>query len=390
MERRMIKSTGVNPRRQNHTVGMRSTCAFVSLDNIHHNIELIRSRLKPETKYLAVVKANAYGHGMEAVARCALESGASYLAVAFSEEGMRLRREGFSAPILLLGATDEAHMDQAIRYDLIPAIFTAESLLALQKHAAKRNAVCRFHFKIDTGMRRIGFTDESAFVEALDLLGHCPNLRFEGMFTHFAVSERPDPSFTLLQAERFRRYVDLAHARGYSPLLHAANSAAALHLPETQFDMVRGGIAMYGCPPSGHAVEGDDLRPALSWHTRLTHTKTIGPNEGVSYGLRFVSAGETRVGTLPVGYGDGYKRCLSGRADVLVRGRRARQIGTICMDQMMVDLTDIPEAQVGDEVVLIGSQGAETITADELADLAGTISYEILLSISDRVPRVYR
>jgi len=368
---------------------MRPTYASVSLKNIRHNIALMRSRLKPETKYLAVVKANAYGHGMEAVANCAVEAGASYLGVAFAEEGVRLRESGVLAPILLLGATNEAHMDDVIAYDLIPAVFTVEKLRLLQAHAAKLNKVCRIHFKVDTGMNRIGFSDEGEFKKALALLKTCPNVKLDGLFTHFAVSELDDPAFTNLQGERFSRFVELTHAEGLHPVLHASNSAAALHLPELQYDMVRGGIAMYGCHPTGHAVEGVELRPAMSWHTTITHIKTVPAGEGVSYGLKFVTPRDMRVGTLAVGYGDGYKRCLSGNADVLVRGKRAPQIGTVCMDQMMIDLSGVPEAAVDDDVVLIGSQGNETITADELADRAGTISYEILLSISERVPRIY-
>ncbi len=368
---------------------MRSTYAVVSTENLAHNIELIRGKLKPQTKYLAVVKANAYGHGMEEIAKVALRSGAAYLAVAFVEEGVRLRESGVAAPILLLGATDEAHMPLAVENDLIPALFTADSLFALQAFAKKAGKTCRFHFKIDTGMNRIGFTDKAEFTRALDALPSCPNLVFDGMFTHFAVSERDDKRFTLLQAERFRAYAELAHSRGYRPILHASNSAAALEMPELQFGMVRGGIAMYGCNPRGYAVDGVDLRPVMSWKTAISHIKTVPAHEGVSYGLTYVTEADTRIATLPVGYGDGYKRCLSGKAEVLLRGKRASQVGTICMDQMMVDISGIPDAKVGDEVVLIGTQGGETITADELAERAGTISYEILLSIDGRVPRVY-
>ncbi|MEA5048459.1 MAG: alanine racemase [Eubacteriales bacterium] len=368
---------------------MRSTYTSVSLSNLKHNIERIRSRSNPETKYLAVVKANAYGHGMEAISNCALESGAAYLGVAFCEEGVRLRLAGITAPILLLGATEEDHMDDVIRHKLIPTVFSLETLHLLQTHAAKLDMNCRIHIKVDTGMNRIGFTSEAAFTEAILLLKTCPNLALDGMFTHFAVSELPDPSFTLLQIDRFRRYIAIAQKNGLNPIPHASNSAAALHFPQAQFGMVRGGIAMYGCNPAGHPIEGDDLLPVLSWHTRITHIKTIPAGEGVSYGLKFVTPCEMRVGTVAVGYGDGYKRCLSGKADVLIRGKRARQIGTICMDQMMIDLTNVPDAEVGDDVVLLGSQGSDAITADELAEKAQTISYEILLSISERVPRVY-
>lgn len=368
---------------------LRSTFAEISLGSIAHNISLIRSRLKSSTKYLAVVKANAYGHGMEQVARRALESGAEYIGVAFAEEGLRLRRAGIRGNILLLGATDESHMDAVITDDLIVTVFAAETLQQLQAHAAALGMTVRVHLKADTGMNRIGFTSEADFAAALDLLKGCPCVALDGLFTHFAVSERPDPAFTLQQAARFRRYADIAREKGFHPILHAANSAAAIHLPETQFDMVRGGIAMYGCHPIGHAVEGVGLRPAMTWHTSLTHVKTVPANEGVSYGLKYTTGRETRIGTLAVGYGDGYKRCLSGKAEVLVRGKRVPQVGTICMDQMMVDLSGVPGARADDDVILIGRQGTEEITADELADKAGTISYEILLSVSERVPRVY-
>lgn len=369
---------------------MRNNYARISLNNLQHNIDVIRSGLAPQTKYCAIVKANAYGHGMEAVARAALAHGASYLAVAFAEEGVRLRDAGFTAPILLLGATDLSHMSTVLDYRLTPAIFTVESLLELQKQAAAARKICNFHFKIDTGMNRIGFKTREGFSAALDALeNECPNLNFEGLFTHFAVSEAADPAFTLLQGERFEQFVALSHARGYHPLLHASNSGGALLYPQFQYDMVRGGIAMYGYHPSGAPVPGVDLRPVLSWIASVVHVKTVPAGEGVSYGLKYTADREIRVATLPVGYGDGYKRCLSGKASVLIHGKRVPQIGTVCMDQMMCDVTDVPDVQTGDEAVLLGKQGDECITADEMAELAGTISYEILLCISERVPRVF-
>jgi alanine racemase len=368
---------------------MRNNYAEISVSNLNHNIDEMRKNLRPETKFLAVVKANAYGHGMEIVANTALYHGADYLAVAIAEEGARLRSAGIVAPVLLLGATDDAHLDSVIDYDLIPTIISVPMLLEFQRRAAARNRKCPFHFKIDTGMNRIGFKEEEAFERALSLLPQCPNLIFEGMFTHFAVSEIPDKTFTYEQLKRFQTFIAMANRHGYHPLLHAANSGATLDLPkETQFDMVRGGLAMYGCHPAGQQVPEYNLRPVLSWKTVTLHVKDVAPGEGVSYGLTFVADHPMRVATLPVGYGDGYKRCMSNRAQVLIRGKRAPQIGTICMDQMMVDVTHIPGAMVGDEAVLIGTQEEETITADEMAAWADTISYEILLSISDRVPRV--
>ncbi len=369
---------------------LRCTHAEIHFESLRRNIAQIRSRLLPATKYMAVVKANAYGHGMLEVARYIEENGlAEHLAVAIAEEAFLLRACGVELPILILGPAFDGDVDEIIEKRVTPTVFSCETLALLQKRAAAKNAVQPFHFKIDTGMNRIGFRDPDEFTGALDLLMRCPNLTLAGMFTHFAVSERPDKSFTLLQAERFMRYVKLTRARGFSPLVHMCNSGAALELPELQADMVRGGIAMYGYHPIGHAVEQYPLEPVLTFKTCIAHVKDVPAGEGVSYGLRYVTEKPTRIATLPVGYGDGYLRAMSGRAEMLVRGRRVPQVGTICMDQCMCDVSLVPDAAVGDEVVLIGRQGGGTITADDLAAWAGTISYEVLLDISARVPRVY-
>lgn len=368
---------------------IRATRTEIALSNIAHNISVIRAGLKPETKFLAVVKANAYGHSLEEVARYACDHGADYLGVAIAEEGVRLRTAGIKAPILILGASMDTHIGCILEHDLTPTVFSIDTLKQLQAAAAAAGKQCRFHFKVDTGMNRIGFVSTEAFEAALQYLAECPNLIFEGMFTHFAVSELPDNSFTRQQAARFDDFVAIAARYGYHPILHAANSGGALELPEYQYDMVRGGIAMYGYHPAGHAVGSADLRPVLSWKTNIVNIKEIAEGETVSYGRTFTASRRTLVATLPVGYGDGYKRCLSNRASVLIHGKRAPQIGTVCMDQIMCDVTDIPGAAIGDEVILLGCQGDETITADEMARWADTISYEILLSISERVPRVF-
>lgn len=368
---------------------LRATRTEICLPNLAHNIAVIRKALRPQTKFLAVVKANAYGHGLEEVARYVAAHGADYLGVAIAEEGVRLREAGIDAPILILGASMDTHIDCILDHDLTPTVFSIHTLQSLQAAAAARNKVCRFHFKVDTGMNRIGFVDMGAFEEALAYLTRCPNLAFEGMFTHFAVSELPDKRFTLQQAERFEQYVALAAQHGYHPILHACNSGGALDLPSLQYDMVRGGIALYGYHPAGQDAPELGLRPVLSWKTNIVNVKEIPRGDTVSYGRTFTAKRPTRVATLPVGYGDGYKRCLSNRACVLIHGMRAPQIGTVCMDQIMCDVTEIPHVQIGDEVVLLGTQGAEAITADEMAQWAGTISYEILLSISERVPRVF-
>ncbi|MDO4493487.1 MAG: alanine racemase [Clostridia bacterium] len=368
---------------------IRPTNAEVRLDLIRHNINIIRSRLKPETKFLAVVKANAYGHGLKTVANYLQQNGVDFFAVAIVEEGIRLRNAGITLPVLILGVTPEANWIDVVRYDLTPAVFTPGQLRALEAAAEEQNKTCSVHLKIDTGMNRIGIKTEEDFLTLLDVLKECPHLSFSGMFTHFAISECPDKAFTRYQAKVFERFIALAHAAGHRPLIHAANSGAALMMPEVQYDMVRGGLAMYGYHPIGHPVEGTDLRPALSWKTSIVHIKHIEIGESVSYGRRFIAERPTTVATLPVGYGDGYKRALSGKAHVIIRGKKAPVLGAVCMDQCMCDITDIPEAEIGDEVILLGSQGNEAVTADDMAELCDTISYEILLSISDRVPRIY-
>ena len=369
---------------------LRSTYAIVRLDAIDHNIERSKKGLPEQTKVLAVIKANAYGHGLcEIGMHLDHNDNISMFGVALCEEGVRLRKAGVEKPILILGVTDNAHFDEVVRYDLIPAVFTSEHVHALSEAATRQNKTADAHVKIDTGMHRIGVPSPAALVSVLDAFDACPNVRMDGVFTHFAKSEN-DPAFTALQAQRFDAAVQAIRDRGYRPIVHAANSGAILGAPERYaYDMVRLGIAMYGCHPDGVSTSQSGLIPALSLVTHISNLKKLGPNEGISYGQKYVTDRETVVATLPIGYGDGYKRCLSGKSDVLIDGIRCPQIGTICMDQMMVDVSAVPNVQLGEEAVLLGAQGKECITADELASLADTISYEILLSISERVPRVH-
>lgn len=368
---------------------LRSTYAVIHLPALLKNIRLAKRRLKPETKFLAVIKANAYGHGIIEVGRYLEQSGiVDMLAVAIPEEGVRLREQGIKLPILVLGVTDPEHVPVAVGNELTSAVFTADQVRLFERWAKSAGKRAHVNVKLDTGMRRIGVTDDAMLEELLDAFDECPNVHMDGVFTHFAKSES-DPEFTMLQAQRFDAFVAKIHARGYHPIVHAANSAATLDYPELQYDMVRFGIALYGCHPDPRRTEDSGLTPVMSLVTHITNLKTIPAGEGVSYGLRFIASRPTRVATLPIGYGDGYKRCLTGKADVLIGGVRCPQIGTICMDQMMVDVSEVPNAAIGDEAVLIGRQGNQRITADEIADRAETISYEILLSISDRVPRVF-
>ena len=368
---------------------LRSTYAVIYLPALLKNIRLVRRRLKPETQFLAVIKANAYGHGITEVGKYLEQSGlVDMFGVAIPEEGVRLRLAGVTLPILILGVTDPDHVPAVVAKDLTPAVFTPELVRLIDRYAKQAGKVVPVHVKLDTGMRRIGVTDEIALSALLDAFDECQNVRMDGVFTHFAKSES-DPVFTYRQAQRFDAFVEQIHARGFTPTVHAANSGAALDYSALQYDMIRFGISLYGCHPDPKRTEGSGLSPVMSLYTHISNLKTVSAGEGVSYGLRYVTSRPTKIATLPIGYGDGYKRCLTGKADVLIGGMRCPQVGTICMDQMMVDVSDVPGVHVGDEAVLLGRQGNERITADELAERADTISYEILLSIGDRVPRIY-
>ncbi len=368
---------------------LRSTHVTVDLDAFLQNVRVARNKLLPETKLMCIIKANAYGHGIARVGTYLDTLPEVYgFGVAITEEGVVLREAGVRKPILVIGATDEAHMAASVAQDLTVTLFAVDALLQLERAAAAAGKRVPFHLKLDTGMRRIGIADASALDAFLDVLPTCGHVYLDGVFTHFAKSES-DPAFTAVQAERFDRFVAHIRERGYAPTVHAANSAAILLHPELQYDMVRFGIALYGSHPNPALTKRSGLVAPMRFVTRISNVKTIEAGVGVSYGLRFVANRPSVIATLPVGYGDGYKRSLTNRSDVLIHGKRCPQVGTVCMDQIMVDVTGMANVSIGDEAVLIGRQGEETITADELAEKAGTISYEILLSISERVPRVY-
>lgn len=370
---------------------LRSTHVTIRRDALRNNIELARRCLDPKTKLLAVIKANAYGHGIVEVGQYLQANRlADYLAVAIVEEGVKLRQNGVHLPILVLGATDDEHLSSAIENDLSLAIFTTHSLLALQAEAKRSNKQAKIHIKIDSGMHRIGIQTEQALCEFISVLATCPNILIEGIFTHFAMADTSDVEYTNMQAYKFHSMVRIVNAAGYNPIVHCCNSGGIFQHSQFQDDMVRLGISLYGCPINDKAHACHDLMPVLSWQTCVVNLFTLQAGQSLSYGLRYTTDRPIKVATLAVGYGDGYKRCLTNKAEVLIGGRRCKQIGTICMDQMMVDVSDVPDVAIGSEVVLIGTQGNETITADQIAEWAGTISYEILLSISERVPRIYR
>ncbi len=366
-------------------VDTRTTWVEVDLGAIEHNVQ--RTRQITDTAVLAVVKANAYGHGAAPVARAALRGGASWLAVARLEEGLALRREGLQAPILILGYTPPARVEDAVRDDLSLTVWASAQVAQAARVAARLGKPARLHLKVDTGMNRLGAPPEEAFAVA-ERIASTENLLFEGVFTHFARADENDSRPTDEQMQRFAWLIERLEAARLRPRwVHAANSAAALHRPEARFDLVRLGIAMYGLHPSVEAPLPPDFRPALAWKAVLSHVKTVPPGSGVSYGHRYVTTRSERIGTVPVGYADGLRR-LDGNV-ALVGGRRVPVVGRVCMDQIMVQLDAVPQAAVGDEVVLIGAQGEARITAEEVAEIWGTINYEVVCAIGARVPRVY-
>jgi len=361
----------------------RGTYIQVDLKAIAHNTRLLRAAMGDTPHMMAVVKANGYGHGLIPVAKTALENGADWLGVAIPEEGEALRNAGIDAPILVLGGVNEKGAAASVRFDLTQAVFDPERVYCLEKAAKEQGKTALVHLKCDTGMGRIGVRNEAELQRMLAAIADCTHVRLTGAFTHFADADGEDQAYSLRQISAFE---EMQRMMPDNILFHAAASAASFRYPEARYQMVRQGIALYGCPPVGDCPP---VKPALSWHTEIIHIKRIGPGDCVSYGCTFRADREMRVATLPVGYGDGYHRALSGKAVVLIGGKRCPVIGRVCMDQIMVDVSSVPEAAVGAEAVLLGSQGDEALTAEELASWAGTISYEMLMAATARVPITY-
>jgi alanine racemase len=370
---------------------VRATWLEIDLEAIAGNIREIRRVVGPKTEIMAVVKANAYGHGAARIGKVALANGANRLGVAILGEALRLRSHGITAPIVILGYTTNEEMEKVVDHDLIQTIYTLESAKALSHAAVWLGKDAVVHIKVDTGMGRIGFRPGEEAIRMIMEIAALPGIRIEGIYTHFACAGEPDRSYTRKQLADFLAFVDRLRAAGVSPpVLHAANSAAVIDLPETHLDLVRPGLIVYGLYPSPtNGSTGLKLRAALSWKAMVTMVKKLPAGTGIGYGLTYRTKTDTVVATVPVGYGDGYLRALGNRGEVLIRGQRARVLGSICMDQFMVDVTGIPGVEIGDEVVLIGSQGDARVTAEEVAAWVGTINYEVICMINERVPRVY-
>jgi alanine racemase len=373
-----------------HSQVARPTRVEVDLDAIASNVALACRIAGPGTEVMAVVKADAYGHGAVPVARVALRAGASWLGVANPEEAVPLRAVGLTSRILVLGPIAPEQADLVAAHALEQCVSDPTQAEALDRAARTHGRILSLHLKVDTGMGRVGLPPKEVYVAA-EKIRALPSVRLRGLMTHFAEAEAEEPAFAQEQLRRFAEAIAALRGAGIDhPIRHAANSAALLFLPEARLDLVRPGIMLYGCHPRG----GQDaslagLRPALRFRTAISHLAAVPRGASVSYGRTFVAPRDLMVATLPVGYADGWGRLLSNRGQVLIRGRRVPVIGRICMDMTMVDVTDLPEVRLGDEAVLIGRQGGEEITADEVAEAQGTISYEVLCRIGPRVPRLH-
>ena len=366
--------------------------AEISLEAIGHNIREVKKRLPEGVKLLGVVKANAYGHGAVPVASY-LENQVDYFATATIEEAVELRENGISAPILILGYVSPSQYGDLVEYDITQTIDSYAQALALEKEAARQNRKAKAHLAVDTGMTRIGFQVTEHDADEAAKIADLPHIELEGMFTHFSCADQEGKTYCSMQMEKYDKMTALLAERGVTiPLRHICNSAGIMEFDDHHFEMVRSGIITYGIYPSEEVKkERLDLIPALSWKSHVIHVKEVGPGIGVSYGATYVTEKPmTRIATVSAGYADGYPRALSNQGCVLIHGKKAPIIGRICMDQMMVDVTDIPDVQVEDVVTLVGTDGDETITIEEIANPAARFDYEMLCDISSRVTRVYK
>lgn len=365
--------------------------AEISLSAIGHNIEEVRKRLAPGVRLLAVIKADAYGHGAVRVGKY-LEDRVNYFAVATLEEAVELRENGIRLPILILGYTSPSQYEDLVAFDITQTIYSRETAELLNREAANQGKRAGIHIALDTGMTRIGFQVTEEDADVIADIGRLPHLKMEGLFTHFACADQKDKTYCSGQLEKFNRMVRMLEERKVEiPLKHVCNSAGIMEFDDFRYDMVRSGIVTYGLYPSEEVrKERLDLIPALEWKSRVIHVKEVGNGLGVSYGATYVThEGRTRIATVSAGYADGYPRALSSKGRVLIHGQYAPILGRVCMDQFMVDVSRIPDVRVEDVVTLVGRDGENSISIEEIADPAARFNYEMACGISRRVTRVY-
>lgn len=364
--------------------------ANINLDNICNNIKNARKLLACGTKIMAIIKADGYGHGAVPVAMV-LKDHVDAFGIAILEEGIELRKAGVTKPILILGYTPEQMCKELVSYDIIPTVFSYKLAKAISEEAIRQNKIVKIHIKLDTGMSRIGFSLTQDSIKEIGEINKLEGIEITGCFSHFSKADETDKSFTYTQIERFDQFVEQLEKEGITiATRHISNSAGIIEVPEGNKDMVRIGISTYGLYPSEEVNKNRHvLEPAMEIKAVVSFVKELEAGIPIGYGGTFITQKKTRVATIPVGYGDGYPRALSGKGRVLIHGKFAPILGRVCMDQFMVDVTDIPDAKEGDVVTLVGRDGAECITVEELADLAGSFNYEFVCDVGKRIPRVY-
>ncbi|MGN9163748.1 alanine racemase [Tissierellaceae bacterium HCP3S3_D8] len=363
----------------------------IDLDNLAYNMKQVAKIVKEGTLITAIVKANGYGHGAIDVAKVFLENGAHRLAVSTLEEGIELRKGGIDVPILLLNHTFPERYDDILYYDLIPSIYRYNDAIELSKEAVKLEKIVKIHIKIDTGMGRIGFLPIEDSIKDIIEISKLPNIEIEGMFSHFARADEEDKSHVKEQYKRFSWVTDrLEENNIYIPIKHISNSAGIMDTPEYNMDMVRAGIILYGYYPSDEVMKDRlKLKPAMTLKSYISNIKIVEEGAGIGYNQIFTTDRRSVIGTIPIGYADGYSRILTGKGEVSIHGKRVPIIGRICMDQMMLDLTDIDDLKIGDRVVLFGHGDESYPSVEEVAKTLGTVSYEIMCMMGRRLPRIY-
>lgn len=364
--------------------------AEIDLDAIYHNVEAAKALTKPGTRLMAVIKADGYGHGAVPLAEV-LDPLADAYGVAIVEEGIELRQAGVTKPILILGYTPESLYEPMLEYDMTATVYTREMASSLSETALHMGKRAKVHIKLDTGMSRIGFLPDQNSLHEIQQIAAMPGIEIDGCFTHFARMDERDKSRA---EEQFRRYMDftaqIEEAGIPLPVKHVSNSAGIIEMPEVNLDMVRDGICIYGLYPSEEVSKNRlPLIPAMQWKARVSHVKTLPAGVEIGYGGTYTTQRETRVATIPLGYADGYPRSLSNRGSVLIHGQRAAILGRVCMDQFMVDVTEIPDVRMGSLVTLFGRDGDAVLPVEEVADLSGSFHYEFVCDVGKRVPRIY-
>jgi alanine racemase len=361
----------------------------VNLDHLAHNIRVLKERIGPAVKLLPLLKANAYGCGIAIVGKVAFDNGADWLGVELVDEGLELRRANIKAPILAVGPVAAWQADSIVNNDLRVTVRDEETLNAISSRASIHQKVMPVHIELDTGLHRLGFQADQA-LDFIQQIQNTPFVQLEGVWTHFASSDDPIPNFTRIQFEQYQSFIKILHEKGVEvPIRHAANSAALIQYPEMRLNMSRCGETVYGLVPRRDLLQSVDLKPVVEWKTRLIWIQSVAKGVSVGYGQAWIAKRDSRIGTISLGYADGYRRSFANRAHVLVRGQAAEVVGKLSMQMAMIDLTDIPDAKINDEVVVMGRQGSNCVTAYELAEWAGTGEFEILVNISARTPRYY-